>query len=348
MPRKPTALARQAREGIITLVSSLASDEALPTLRELGATFDLHPSTMFRMLRDLAAEGILWQHPGGRFFSAATRRQNLKGAPLCFIGREMWQWSRLYQEILEGVSEVCSANGSPLVTLSAPSLVRQSDPTHPPQFSTPRIQQKEMAALLTAVPRGCAGLVLDHLWKQSALALPGFPGGERIQLLHGTNQHARVISPDYRAGAVLVHRHILTQGFTEAVLVTPFEGDPAVQAALEELRKTLTGLTQREIPFRAAGQEIQTMRKAGRNNKSCLICPEDNIALALFGLCQTQRYDSSRSLIATQGTGVIHAPITRLRYDYHGIGRSAAAGILHGSSLPPLRPCLIPSPSCQR
>jgi len=117
---------------------------------------------------------------------------------------------------------------------------------------------------------------------------------------------------------------------------------------MEELRKTFTGLTLREIPFRAAGQEIQTMRKAGRNNKSCLICPEDNIALALFGLCQTQRYDSSRSLIATQGTGVIHAPITRLRYDYHGIGRSAAAGILHGSSLPPLRPCLIPSPSCQR
>jgi len=153
-----------------------------------------------------------------------------------------------------------------------------------------------------------------------------------------------VISPDYRAGAVLVHRHILTQGFTEAVLVTPFEGDPAVQAATDELRKTLSDLTRREVSFREAGQEIQTMRKAGRKNKSCLICPEDNIALALFGLCQTQRYDPSRSLIATQGTGVIHAPITRLRYDYHSIGRSAAAAILHGRAFQLPRPCLIPSP----
>ena len=39
--------------------------------------------------------------------------------------RTLLQWSRLYQEILEVIAEVCSANGSPLILLSSRGLVSQ-------------------------------------------------------------------------------------------------------------------------------------------------------------------------------------------------------------------------------
>ena len=88
----------------------------------------------------------------------------------------MWKWSQLYHEIIEGISSVCSANGSPLVLLSAPLLVCQSDPTEAPLFASSSIQKKELRPLLAAAPRGCGGFILDHLWSEEALAASSFPG----------------------------------------------------------------------------------------------------------------------------------------------------------------------------
>jgi len=55
MPRKPTLLARQAREGLLELVRKLPKDTCLPTLGEMAGRFQLHPSTIFRLQRDMAA-----------------------------------------------------------------------------------------------------------------------------------------------------------------------------------------------------------------------------------------------------------------------------------------------------
>ncbi len=339
VPRKPTLLARQAKLELRRLVSILPRDSPLPTMQELGARCDLHPSTMFRMLKDLSAEGIVWQSPTGKFFAAAARQAILKRAPLCFIGREMWQWSRLYQKILDGVSEACSANESPLILLSAPSLVRQSYSTKPPQFAPPATQKKELASLLLSVPRGCGGLLLDHLWSRDALA-SSFPGGERIQLLFGTDPKTRVISPDYLAGARLVRQHLLERKFQHAILVNPFEGDLAIEASIQALRKELKEFPLREVAFSHVEKEIKRIQ-ASQEKKACFLCPEDNTALAISARIGVHSSAQKIELIATQGTGMVNFPHPHLLYDFKKLGQSAAEAIFQGAESKPNSPTLL-------
>ena len=340
MPRKPTLLARKAKSELLQNISELPAGSSLPTMQELGERFDLHASTIFRMLRDLADAGSVWQNPGGRFFSAASRNQILKGAPICFVGREMWKWSNLYHELIEGIAGVCSANGSPLVLLSTPSLVRQSDPAEPPLFASASIQKKELRPLLAASPRGCAGFILDHLWSEDALAAASFPGGDHLQLLFGSNPNIPVIAPDEKAGIELVHSYLAVNKFDDVVLVNPFKGDPAIDASTRLLREELKAFRLREIPYCNIGAEIKCILAYGKK-RTCMICPEDNTSLAISNLLDGKSGARRIQLLATQGTGMICSPIHRLHHDYKHLGKSAAEAILHGLKCNPMPPRLL-------
>ncbi len=344
MPRKPTIYVKQARAGILELLEENPKSEPLPTLRELGQKFTIHPSTIFRLLRDLETEGVVWQGPSGRFFHSSARRKTLRRAPVCFIGREMWQWSQLYQEILEGVAEVCSANGSPLIFLSASTLVRVPVILKPPIFATPHGQKRELQRLIPSVPRGCAGLLFDHLWSDSALKAVSLPNGEAVQLLHGSGKNAEVLMPNYDAGAEMVAHYVETRKFDLLYLVTPFEGDPAISAMLSRLRSTLAPFEVKEIAF----QDHKTLARIidGTHGHVGVVCPEDNTARGIADLIAQSGKSNDQHLteiIATQGTGVVTAPHSRLRFDYRRLGRAAASHILHGTPYKPMRPSFVTS-----
>lgn len=332
MPRKPTLLARKAKSDLIELIGELPPESPLPTVRELGERWNLHASTMSRMLRDLESEALVWQSPGGRFFPLAGRSHNLKGAPICFIGREMWQWSRLYQDILKGVSEVCSANGSPLILLSAPSLVRQSDPTKAPKFASASTQKKELATLLPSIPRHCGGILFDHLWKDSALDIAGMPTAPKAQLLHGTSKHMPVCAPDYQGTASRVLRMAQNQGKQNILIVSPFQGDPAIDASVDLLMQTLAPLGARKTSFEQARRRIRSAAPQKTQDKTLLICPEDNTAKALLEKMESIGITpTSPQLLAIQGTGLVHSPASRIDIDFQKLGKSAASTLLHGA-----------------
>lgn len=342
MPRKPTIYVKMARDGILSLIENHPQNEALPTLRELGEQFTLHPSTIYRLLCDLETEGLIWQGPSGRFFAASAQRHTLREAPLCFIGREMWHWSQLYQEILEGVAEVCSANGSPLIFHSAPNLVRVPVHLDPPIFASAHIQKKELQKLAATIPRGCAGILFDHLWRDVALQSATFPGGQKLQLLFGSGKYIKTFMPDYAVGAEMIARHVQAKAFDQVCLVVPFEGDPVILECLQQLRIHLKSFDLREVAFHdhEALKEIITHP----HEHSCLICPEDNITLGLAELVSKNPPPPGKcpiEILATQGLGVVTSPHTRLRYDYRRLGRAAAAHIFHGTSMKPVRPHLI-------
>ena len=84
MPRKPTLLARKAKSELLQIISELPAGSCLPTMQKLGERFGVHAATIFRMLREMTTEGIVWQNPGGRFFSSASRNQILKGGSHLF------------------------------------------------------------------------------------------------------------------------------------------------------------------------------------------------------------------------------------------------------------------------
>ncbi len=342
MPRKPTIYNRIARDGILEMLRTREAEAPLPTLRELGETFSVHPSTISRLLRDLETEGCVWQGPSGRFFPESSRRSTLKGAPVCFIGREMWQWSPLYLEIFEGVSEVCSANGSALIFQSVSSLVNLPDPTLPPVFADSRQQKMEFRKIAPNIPKGCAGFLLDHLWTEETLRSASFPGGQRIQLLYGAGERRKVFAPDYLAGAEIIRDYLKEQHFAGIHLVNPLAGDPLITDSLAQLKAVLAPLGIREIRY----HDTEALEKliSGASEDTCLVCPEDNTALKLVSLIRQLVPGKHRfriEVVATQGTGVVKAPHSRLRYDYRRLGRSAASNILHGTEFKPMRPTLV-------
>lgn len=344
MPRKPTIYVKIAREGILEMVPQLLENQPLPTLRELGEDFSLHPSTILRLLRDLETEGSVWQGPSGRFFAATARSEALRGAPLCFIGRQMLQWNKLYQEMLEGVAEVCSANGSPLIIYSALTLVRVPVELQTPVFATLEEQIEELARIVPTIPRGCAGSLLDHLWMDEALSSASFLPTREVQLLSGSGKHAKTVAPDYAAGVEMLVNHVRVKAFGRVCLVVPFHGDPAIQQCFALLRAALSSFDLLEIPFDDV-PALQDFVSRTRTNR-CLVCLEDNTALDLANKV-LEWVPASRQgqveVLATQGTGVVKSPHTRLRYDYRRLGRTAASNILHGTPIKHMRPSLITS-----
>ncbi len=335
MPRKPTLHSRRAREELIALSKAHPADKPIPALGVLGGRLDVHAATVFRILRDLVAEGYFWQSPTGRFFTAAARRGQIKGAPLCFIGREVWQWSRLYQEVLEGVSEVCAANQSPLVVLTARTLLRQASPAEPPQFAGSRTQSRELSRLLPMVPKGCAGVILDHLWAEPVLRRASWPGGQRLQLFRNGIDGCPGVSPDLAGAASMVSGYIRRNGFRRVLLVVPFRGDPALDAAVGVFRKSLSAFQATELFYPESAKSLPKLQKA-LFHADLVLCPEDNVALALAELA-----GKNTRFLGTQGTGVLHTPHARLRYDFRRLGRSAAAHIIQGTPLPDFHPLLI-------
>ena len=78
MPRKPTLLARKARERLAEIAASTEASRCLPTLAVLSGELKLHASTIFRILQDLAVEGVVWQSPSGRFYPASARVEQVR------------------------------------------------------------------------------------------------------------------------------------------------------------------------------------------------------------------------------------------------------------------------------
>lgn len=343
MPRKPTLTARIAKEQLATMAREVEPGSKFPTLSILSKKLDIHPSTVFRILRDLAAEGIVWQSPNGRFHPASGRAQQVKGLPVCFIGREIWQWSRLYQEMLSGISEVCSANGSSLVLLSVPTIIRQASPTQEPKFASPKTQKSELEKRIPLIPRNCGGILFDHLWSDTALALQRLmPAAPKAQLLHGTAKWMPVAAPNFQAAADLCRDFVIKNHINHTILVSPFANDPAVDFHIDLLTKALAAYHPVTLGFAEVSGNISRLVKKNPKSRTCFICPEDNTAKVLFEEIQaSEKLKATVSLLATQGTGVLTAPAPRLRFDFRRLGRSAAAEVLLGQTSKPPSPSFV-------
>jgi hypothetical protein len=309
------------------------SRQCLPTLAVLSGELELHASTIFRMLRDMAVEGVVWQSPSGRFYPATARAGQVRGKPLCFIGREMCHWSRLYQEILSGVSEASSANAGSFVLCSSPSLLRQADSLQPPKFASLDTQRRELDSILKNAPRGCCGFLFDHLWAPEVIESSSCPNGARLQLLRSAS-----LGIDQKHGARLVRGMIDRSAFAGVILVVPFRGDPVIDESLDFVEEQLQGRIVRRMDFPLAARQVATLCAKG----FAFLCPEDNMSQDLAEkIAPHHKSGEVFPLIATQGTGILSAPVSRLRYDFRRLGRSAASALLNGTRPPLLKPALV-------
>lgn len=338
MPRRPTQKVRVATAALRKLATRRGGGALpLPTSRDLAAQWEVHHSTIFRILVELSQEGVVWQHPHGRFYPASAQKQAGHNLPIAFLGRQMKQWSFLYQEILEGISEVCASSGSPLILLSSERLVEHDTPATPPRFSTPTIQSKEIQRLLAMVPKSCAGVIFDHLWQDRVLRTRIADMPSSVLLLRPSVLDMKTVLPDYAAGAVLALRHIVECGYEEVQLVMPFAHDPPTNQYNRVFNEhfALAGgkMRRREIwDCTTPKKRAALVRKLRRTRKRvAVLVPEDNVAILLHQEMEAQGIDLPWrvGIISLQGTAGPSSPLTRVRYDYRRMGRMAA-GILRG------------------
>jgi hypothetical protein len=245
----------------------------------------------------------------------------------------MCHWSRLYQEILSGVSEVSSANAGSFVLCSAPSLLRQADSLQPPQFASLDTQRRELDSILKNAPRGCCGFLFDHLWAPEVIESSSCPNGARLQLLRSAS-----LGIDQKHGARLVRGMIDRSAFAGVILVVPFRGDPVIDESLDFVEEQLQGRIVRRMDFPLAARQVATLCAKG----FAFLCPEDNMSQDLAEkIAPHHKSGEVFPLIATQGTGILSAPVSRLRYDFRRLGRSAASALLNGTRPPLLKPALV-------
>ena len=339
MPKRPTLRALEAEKKLLGLLKVKGSDSSapLPPVRELGEQLGLSYATVSRLLQRFTQEGYAWQHPNGRFYPVHAGAQAAQGLPIVVLGRQIQHWSHLYREIIEGVSEICTARGCPLVFLSSETLVRHASPEMPPSFAPIEIQATELRRLGSAMPRLCGGLLLDHLWEEKLFESMPFPSAPRLLLARRSRLGNELsVAPDFVEGSRLILEHLARRGCQRVFLGVPFSGDQAVDSACEALQ--LSALESfRSFPkvesldcSTPSNRKSVIARLARYKSRVAIICPEDNVTRLLWQDLTNTRLQNANfiELVSIQGTGAFDLPITRLRYDYRRLGRSAVMAVL--------------------
>ncbi len=351
-PAKDAAMAGRLRR----LVASAPADGPLPTTRELGERFGVANTTVFRLLRDLAARGEIWQHPvSGRYFPAAARARLDRPKPLACLLRRLELGSALYREFLEGISAGCGAARRTMLLWHDELLVNHPDPAEPPAFATADQQDAILADFIARHADTAGGFVLDHLWGDRALAAHAAALRPAVVLFRGTAVPGFAnVRADFRAGAFKALGHLLGRGFEHIVPLRPFAGDPAVDEFESALAVAATELACRDrlaAPVVASTHTeraalAQRLRRTAR--RTALLCPEDNVARLMLGTLRDSGIAVPREvgLLSVMGTAfAAAADLSCLRYDFRAMGRTAVELLGAPEPLPASRafePAFVP------
>ena len=324
-------------------VDEAPNDQPLPTTRALGETFGVANTTVFRLLRDLAAAGEIWQHPtNGRYYPAAARAVVDRPKPVACLFRRLELGSALYRELLEGVSAGCGAHRRTMLLWHDELLVNHPDPHEPPVFASVAQQRTILGDFLDRHGAAAGGFVLDHVWSDQALDAHLDRLQPAVVLFRNcTLEGCSNVRADFRAGAFKALAHLLGRGFEQIVPVEPFEGDPAVaefNAALDTAAGELD-CRNRLAPLASASTAkersalIERLRRG--NKRAVLLCPEDHVAglLAEAARAAGLRCPEKIGVLAVMGTDLaVKAGLSCLRYDFRELGRRAVEAL--GSAQP--------------
>jgi DNA-binding LacI/PurR family transcriptional regulator len=341
-PARTRSVAAAPAEGALNdrlrrLVASAPADRPLPTTRELGDRYGIANTTVFRILRTLAASGEIWQHPtNGRYYPPGAQALLDRPKPVACLFRRLELASALYREILEGISSGCGERRRTMLLWHDERLVNHPDPQQPPEFAHATQQRAILNEFLDRHGDAADGFLLDHLWSDEALRtqaarlLPAVVLFRSCELDGFSN-----VAVDFRAGALKALAHLLGRGFEHIIFVEPFAGDPAVvefsgalgKAAAElECAARLSTATAATAKERAA--LIERLQRSPKRN--ALLCPEDNIAVLLAEAARAAglRCPERVGVLSVMGTEfATKASLSCLRYDFRALGRMAVEAL---------------------
>lgn len=324
-----SGLADQLRQ----LIAKAAPERPLPTTRELGGRYGLANTTVFRILRDLAAAGEIWQHPAnGRYYPPGARALLDRPKPVACLIRRLELASELYRELLEGISAGCGERQRTMLLWHDERLVNHPNPEQPPVFAHASQQRAILDDFLRRHRDAAGGFLLDHVWSDDALR--GFAAQLRPAVVLFRScalPELGNVSVDFRSGALKALAHLLGRGFEHIVFVQPFAKDPAVAelgAALEKAAAELDCAHRLSTNSATTSKERASLiaRLSRSTRRNALFCPEDNVALQLHAAIREagMRCPERIGLLSVMGTDfAVKAGLSCLRYDFRALGRMA-------------------------
>lgn len=333
------------------MLATAPAHEPLPTTRELGERFGVANTTVFRALRNLIADGRIWQQPtSGRYYPAAARDILHRPKPVACLVRRLELCSELYRELLEGVSAGCGERRRTMLLWHDELLVNHPDPHEPPRFAGLAQQQAILDDFCVRHGDTAGGFLLDHLWHDDALRNHAEKLSPGVVLFRHCGVDAiGNIAADFHAGALKALAHLLGRGYDSICPIEPFRGDPAVVEFLSALTAAADELGCRDrlvpaIPAHttAARDGVIASLKRRSAKRTALLCPEDNVAMLLAESARAAglRCPENVGVLTVMGTDLAtRAKITCLRYDFREMGRRAVAAL--GSDTP-VRETLAP------
>lgn len=337
-------------ERLRKVVASAAADRPLPTTRELGERFGTANTTVFRILRVLAAAGEIWQHPtNGRYYPPEARALLDRPKPVACLIRRLELGSALYREILEGISAGCGERRRTMLLWHDERLINHPDPHEPPEFAHTTQQRAILNEFLDRHGEAAGGFVLDHLWSDDALRAQAKRLAPAVVLFRSCELESfSNVSVDFHAGALKALAHLLGRGFEHIGFVEPFAGDPAVvefSAALAKAASELECANRLStISASTAKERAALIEKLQRNaRRTALLCPEDNVAVLLANAAREAglKVPERVGILSVMGTSfATSASLSCLRYDFRELGRIAVDAL--GSSTP-VRRVLAPT-----
>lgn len=350
-PSKGSASEPPPLDRIHQVLATAPSDQPLPTTRELGERLHIAHTTAFRLLRELATAGAVWQHPvNGRYYPAAARSLFDRPKPVACLFRRLELASELYRELLEGVSAGCGAHQRMMALWHDEGLLNHPDPQEPPIFAPVPQQRAILRNFASRHSAGAGGFILDHIWSDEALAAEFAALRPAVVLYRSTTlPDVSNIRADLRSGAFKALAHLLGRGFERIVPVVPFEGDPAVQEFGAVLDAVATELDCRAclappvIASRSADRAGLLQRVERGQRRCAILCPEDNIAIMLLtaGRAAGLSCPKDFGVLSVMGTDLAtRAGVTCLRYDFRKLGRLAVDAL---DAAAPVRETLEPS-----
>jgi hypothetical protein len=322
----------------------------LPATRALGERFGVSHGTAFRLLSRLEKEGRVWRHANGRFYPALAGRVLGRAKPLAVLLRRMQVWSSLCREVMEGFTDECGERDRPILWFPNKNLLTQETSGGGVRIASAPVQRTLLEEFRLFHGETVGGILFDEVWRDDAIR-GVFPAGMPLLSFSRPSRLPGVggVVADFRAGALLAISHLLASGFEKIVLIDPLPDYEPATVFLGIAREVYRELAGMDLPKTQVVTLHETSRRknflrklAGTKTRLGLICPEDNVSLALAAELRAAGAGVARrhGLVSVMGTSLL-APgdLTCVRYDFPAMGRAAAAMLCEGKmavrSFPP-------------
>ncbi len=321
----------------------------LPTTRELGERYAISNASACRLLKRLDEEKVIWRRENGRYYLNESRRLFEKRKPYACLLRKLQNWSRIYQGVMSGFSQVFGRDRAAMLFVHNEGLVRHSDTDHPPVHAGTSAQREALLEFFRDHQDQFGGILLDDVWMDEVLGEFAHQLGNAVIVCRPSRlPELSSVSVDFDAAALLALGHLYARGYEEVWLAVPFTHAAPVDL-MREAALRAASLLGRPIPHDRVvlvatpqEREIFVARIQATERRVGIFCLEDNVSLILWrsltaaGVALPGRV----GLLSGMGTGIVtERHISSVQIDYEKIGLTAgeilAGGKPRSVTLPP-------------